>query len=105
MGQTIEDILQNSTIQVSCDLRAEVSFNNLTLDILKTSKTTLNDRQIKVLHKLLDGFDGKLTTIKWAKITKSSRDSALRDIQDLMEKGILEKDLAGGRSSNYFLKK
>ncbi len=72
---------------------------------LKLKDITLNDRQIKVLNKLLDGFDGKLTTIKWAKITKSSRDSALRDIQNLMEKGILEKDLAGGRSSNYFLKK
>lgn len=68
------------------------------------STTILNERQQKVLNKLLDGFDGKLTSSKWAKITKSSRDTALRDIQDLIKKGILQKEAEGGRSTNYELK-
>ncbi len=71
---------------------------------IKLKDVTLNKRQTKVLNKLLDGFDGKLTTVKWAKITKTSRDSALRDIQDLIQKNILEKDTAGGRSSSYSFK-
>jgi len=64
-------------------------------------KTILNSRQVLMLNKLLDGFDGKLTTSKWAKITKTSQDTALRDIQDLVEKSILKKEDAGGRSSSY----
>jgi Fic family protein len=56
-----------------------------------------------ILNKLLDGFDGKLTTMKWAKITKCSADTSLRDIQDLINKGLLRKDNAGGRSTNYEL--
>jgi Fic family protein len=67
------------------------------------STTILNDRQQKVIHKLLDGFDGKLTTSKWAKINKCSQDTALRDIQDLMKKNILRKEDSGGRSTNYEL--
>src|SRR5690606_13018411 len=51
-------------------------------------QTPLNERQRLVLNKLLDGFDGKLKSSKWAEITKSSSDTALRDIKDLMEKGI-----------------
>lgn len=70
----------------------------------KYSRTTLNDRQIKLLNRLLDGFFGKLTTSKWAKIAKCSKDTALRDIQDLIAKGILKKDEAGGRSTNYILR-
>lgn len=65
----------------------------------------LNDRQIKLINKLLDGFHGKLTTGKWAKIAKCSSDTALRDIQDLLEKGILVKAAAGGRGTNYLLAK
>jgi Fic family protein len=53
---------------------------------------------------LLDGFEGKLTTSKWGKIAKCSQDTALRDIQDLIKKDILQKDLRGGRSTNYELK-
>lgn len=68
------------------------------------STTILNERQQKVLNKLLDGFEGKLSSSKWAKITKSSRDTALRDIQDLIKKGILQKEAQGGRSTNYELK-
>jgi Fic family protein len=66
-------------------------------------QTNLNDRQRLMLNKLLDGFDGKLTSSKWAKIAKTSSDTALRDIQDLIEKGILQKEAGGGRSTNYEL--
>jgi len=69
------------------------------------SKTILNERQQKMLNKLLDGFDGKLTTSKWGKICKCSQDTALRDIQDLIKKEILHKEKSGGRSTNYELKK
>lgn len=67
------------------------------------SQTSLNNRQRIMLNKLLDGFDGKLTSSKWAKITKTSPDTALRDIQDLISKGILQKEAQGGRSTNYGL--
>jgi Fic family protein len=63
----------------------------------------LNDRQRVMIERLLDGFEGKLNTSKWAKITKSSQDTALRDIDDLVAKGILAKDAAGGRSTSYSL--
>jgi Fic family protein len=63
----------------------------------------LNDRQRMMIERLLDGFEGKLNTSKWANITKSSQDTALRDIDDLVEKGILKKDAAGGRSTSYSL--
>lgn len=69
----------------------------------KHIETTINDRQRKLLNKLMDGFDGKLTSSKWAKIAKCSKDSAVRDINDLIEKGILQKEAAGGRSTNYEL--
>jgi Fic family protein len=62
-----------------------------------------NDRQRLMINKLMDSFDGKLSSSKWAKMTKTSQDSALRDIQDLVSRGILTKDPAGGRSTNYFL--
>jgi Fic family protein len=64
----------------------------------------LNERQRRMLNKLMDGFEGKLTTSKWAKIAKCSPDTALRDIQDLVEKGILEKEEGGGRSTSYRIK-
>ena len=63
----------------------------------------LNERQRKVINRLLDGFEGKLTNAKWAAITKASSDTALRDINDLVQQGILEKDPAGGRSTSYSL--
>jgi len=65
--------------------------------------TPINVRQRLVLNKLLDGFDGKLKSSKWARITKCSTDTALRDIKDLIEKGILQQEQAGGRSTNYEL--
>lgn len=64
---------------------------------------TLSERQTKVVNRLLDGFEGKLTTSKWAALTKSSTDTALRDITDLVERGILTKDEGGGRSTSYSL--
>jgi Fic family protein len=67
------------------------------------STKVLNERQQKVIHKMLDGFDGKLTSSKWAKINKCSQDTALRDIQDLIKKNILHKDTSGGRSTHYEL--
>jgi Fic family protein len=63
----------------------------------------LNERQRKVINRLLDGFEGKLTNAKWAAITKASSDTALRDINDLIQRGILVKDTAGGRSTSYSL--
>nr|WP_262901562.1 hypothetical protein [Candidatus Sulfidibacterium hydrothermale] len=63
-----------------------------------------NERQKKILNKLFDGFIGNLTTSKWAKIAKCSQDTALRDIQDLIDKGILIKSNSGGRSTKYELK-
>lgn len=64
---------------------------------------SFNDRQRKVINRLLDGFEGKLTTSKWAKLTKCSQDTALRDITDLVSRKILAKDEAGGRSTSYEL--
>lgn len=69
----------------------------------KHKETILNSRQRLMLNKLLDGFDGKLRTSKWAKIAKCSADTALRDIKDLIEKGILKQEESGGRSTNYEL--
>ncbi|MTK53627.1 Fic family protein [Paludibacter sp.] len=71
---------------------------------LRNSKVTINDRQLQLLNMLMDDFEGVLNTTKWAKIGKCSQDTALRDIQDLIEKGILAKSEQGGRSTNYELK-
>jgi Fic family protein len=68
------------------------------------AKTVMNERQKKLLSKILDGFEGKLTSSKWAKIAKCSKDTAIRDINDLISKNILQKEEAGGRSTKYELK-
>ena len=60
-----------------------------------------NDRQRIILNKLMDNFEGNLTSSKWAKMTKVSADTALRDITDLVSKGVLSKTDSGGRSTNY----
>ncbi|MEI7979166.1 MAG: Fic family protein [Bacteroidota bacterium] len=65
--------------------------------------TSINQRQRLMINKMFDGFDGKLQTAKWAKITKSSNDTALRDIKDLVEKGILKAEKQSGRNANYEL--
>lgn len=71
---------------------------------VKNSRLISNERQQKMLNKLMDHFEGNLNTSKWAKITKTSPDTALRDITDLVNKGILVKADSGGRSTHYILK-
>lgn len=63
----------------------------------------LNERQVKILNRLLDGFEGKLTSSKWATMTRCSQDTANRDIRDLIDRGILVRSRAGGRSTSYEL--
>lgn len=67
------------------------------------AQQSFNARQVKMLDRLLDDFEGKLTTSKWAKLTKSSQDTAHRDILYLVERGVLRKDSGGGRSTSYSL--
>jgi len=69
----------------------------------KHKELRFNERQRRMINILFDDFSGPLTSSKWAKITKCSSDTALRDIDDLIDKGILRKDEAGGRSTNYIL--
>jgi len=95
---------------LNCMYRALLSTEETLKRVLKKSdfwdrhkETTLNSRQRLMLNKLLDGFDGKLKTSKWSKIAKCSADTALRDIKDLIEKGILKQEESGGRSTNYEL--
>ena len=90
--------LKNSLINTETTLNSVLNKAELWK---KINAITLNDRQKLMINKLLDGFYGKLTTSKWAKITKTSTDTALRDIKDLIEKGILKQDDAGGRSAKY----
>ena len=87
-------------------LETENSMQNILLKTEfweKHKDILINERQRLMINKLFDDFYGKLTTSKWAKITKTSTDTALRDIKDLMEKGILQQEEAGGRSANYSL--
>lgn len=63
----------------------------------------MNERQVKLVNRLLDGFDGKLTSSKWAAIAKCSPDTALRDINELVTQGVLRKSASGGRSTSYEL--
>ena len=95
---------------LGCLLRAIQSADETLAQVLAKARfwqhwagTPLNDRQIKLLDKLLDGFDGKLTSSKWAAIGKCSQDTALRDITELMGRGILKKSDASGRSTSYEL--
>ncbi|KAA2243072.1 Fic family protein [Chitinophaga agrisoli] len=67
------------------------------------SSHNLNDRQRLMLNKLLDGFEGKFTSSKWAKMAKCSQDTAIRDIQDLIDRNILVKEPTGGRSTSYLV--
>jgi Fic family protein len=67
------------------------------------ASTALNERQIRLLNRLLDGFEGKLTSSKWAKIAGCSPDTALRDITELLSLGVLRKQPVGGRSTSYEL--
>jgi Fic family protein len=69
----------------------------------RAATVSLNDRQIKVLNRMLDGFEGKMTSSKWAKIGKCSQDSASRDITVLLEHGLLDRGPGGGRSTHYVI--
>lgn len=64
---------------------------------------SFNERQRLVLNRLLDGFEGKLSSSKWAALAKCSQDTALRDIDDLVRRGVLARDAGGGRSTSYSL--
>lgn len=79
-------------------------------DVLRKSRfweahagEAFNERQRHMINRLLDGFEGKLNTSKWAALTKTSTDTAFRDIDDLFKRGILVRDAAGGRSTRYSL--
>ncbi len=93
-----------------CLKNAMLATESTTQRILKKSEfwklhehTAINERQRLMLNKLFDGLEGKLQTSKWAKITKTSTDTALRDIKDLVSKGILQQTQDGGRNANYEL--
>lgn len=93
-----------------CLKNAMHSTENTTQKILRKAEfwklhehTPINERQRVMLNKLFDDFEGKLQTSKWAKIVKTSTDTALRDIKDLVEKGILKQGKEGGRNANYDL--
>ena len=95
---------------LNCFHRALLATEKSMKNILRKSEfwdlhkeTILNGRQRLIINKLFDGFEGKLKTSKWAKITKCSTDTALRDIKDLMAKEILKPEGSGGRSTNYEL--
>lgn len=93
-----------------CLKNAMLTTEHMTQQILRKAEfwklhehTSINERQRTILNMLFDGFEGKLKTSKWAKITKVSTDTALRDIKDLIQKGILQETDEGGRSTNYEL--
>jgi Fic family protein len=93
-----------------CLKNAMLATENTTQKILRKAEfwklhqhIPINERQRLILNKLFDGFEGKLQTSKWAKITKTSADTALRDIKDLVEKGILQQTDERGRNANYEL--
>jgi len=97
---------------LNCLARAIDKANVLTASVLakeafwralRQKSIDVSDRQKTILNRLLDGFEGKLTTEKWAKLEKVSHDTALRDIQDLIKKGILKHEQSGGRSTAYAL--
>jgi Fic family protein len=95
---------------LNCLDRAVLATDEILMTVIKKSRfwgkpetAALNDRQKIMINRLMDGFEGKLTSSKWAKITGSSSDTAIRDINILLEKEILVKEPAGGRSTSYLL--
>ncbi|GHV70408.1 cell division protein Fic [Bacteroidia bacterium] len=108
---TDSDITDWLTFFLNCMKHALLSSEQATSHILVKAKfwskhehRPINERQREVLNKLLDGnFVGKLQSSKWAKICKCSQDTAIRDIKDLIDKGVLRKEESGGRNTNYEL--
>ncbi|GMQ82400.1 MAG: Fic family protein [Rhodothermia bacterium] len=95
---------------LGCLLRAIENSRDTLSDVLSWARfwdsfaeEVINSRQVLMIKRLLNGFEGKLTTTKWAKMAKCSQDTAYRDIMDLIERGILIKNPAGGRSTSYSL--
>jgi Fic family protein len=95
---------------LGCLDRAFNGAETIVASVLKKAKfwelhisESFNERQRAMINRLLDGFEGKLTSSKWAGICKSSQDSASRDINDLLNRGILITDAGGGRSTSYSL--
>jgi len=95
---------------LNCLKNAILTTEEATIRILQKAEfwklhehTSINERQRLMLNKLFDGFEGKLQTSKWAKMAKTSNDTALRDIKDLIDKGILKQTNEGGRNANYEL--
>lgn len=95
---------------IACLRRALAAAENQLEETLRKARAwerintlPVSDRQRKVINLLLDGFEGKLTNAKYAKLTKCSHDTALRDLKDLTTRGILTRDEAGGRSTGYLL--
>jgi Fic family protein len=95
---------------LNCLKNAMLVTENTTQKILRKAEfwelhehTPMNERQRLILNKLFDDFEGKLQTSKWAKMAKTSADTALRDIKDLVEKGILQQTDEGGRNASYHL--
>ncbi len=97
---------------LDCLGRAVAKAKNLTVGVLakdafwrhlKEESIEVSERQRDIINMLLDGFEGKLTTEKWSKLAKTSHDTALRDIQELIEKRILKQEKGGGRSTSYVL--
>jgi Fic family protein len=104
------DITEWLQFFLHCMKNALLASENATARIFEKAKfwaihenTEINERQRLIINKLFDGFDGKLKSSKWAKICKCSQDTAIRDIKDLIEKGVLRQDQQGGRSTNYEL--
>lgn len=95
---------------LNCLKNAMLATENTTQKILQKAEfwklhenTPINERQRLMINKLFDGFEGKLQTSKWAKITKTSTDTALRDIKNLIDKGILQQTNESGRNASYEL--
>jgi Fic family protein len=104
------DITEWLQFFLTCMKNALLASEDTTALILQKSKfwavhenTQINERQRLIINKLFDDFTGKLQSSKWAKICKCSQDTAIRDIKDLIDKGILQQEQQGGRSTNYEL--
>jgi Fic family protein len=96
---------------LACMNTAVVNAESILENVLRKARywerygqVSLSDRQREILKRLLDGFEGKLTSSKWAKLAKCSQDTAGRDIADLVQRGVLQKDAGGGRSTSYSLR-